>query len=524
MISSEMSKKILYNPDHQAMKTQVIRLETGDDLASIVDKVQFAKTQRILLVWETRKVTLNRQIDLVRLKRSLEAMGYQLAFVLYNPRLARTARDVGIPVFWSIRKAVRSEWARTAPTTTKLKPGTRNIADLRAEGVRVRRSTQAKEISGWARVFWILGGSIVLFIFAILVFPSGEIRIANPPIEQSIRIMVHASDRESAVRLTGYVPAYKNSLVLEGSASRPASGTIKVPDQAASGWVVFTNLQGEKIEIPQGTIVTTRGFHPFRYRLTSDCFLPEGIGNTAKGLIRAVEPGSEGNQLPNSLSLIEGDLSGLILVDNPTPISGGADISKPAPTLADRQALRTALLETLSKQVIEKMRGGLGPDHLTLEPSLRVGKILEESYTPASEIPAEVISLDIKAEFEISYIARKDLEDLATQVLEARLSKEITPIPQTLTINDLSQPVLDDLGGYAWEILATQTVIRVINPEEFPHNLVGIRLPVAQAQLREKLGDVQSASISVAPSWWPWTPLLPFRMHVEVLDHADIGG
>jgi len=51
------------------VKTQIITLESHDDLISVRDRLSWAKTPRILLVWaKYEKVTL-RQVDLKVLQR-----------------------------------------------------------------------------------------------------------------------------------------------------------------------------------------------------------------------------------------------------------------------------------------------------------------------------------------------------------------------------------------------------------------------------------------------------------------------
>ena len=62
------------------MKTQIITLESHDDLISVRDRMSWAKTPRILLVWpKYEKVTL-RQVDLKVLQRHASALGTHLVF------------------------------------------------------------------------------------------------------------------------------------------------------------------------------------------------------------------------------------------------------------------------------------------------------------------------------------------------------------------------------------------------------------------------------------------------------------
>src|SRR5215207_5653754 len=105
------------------MKTQIITLESHDDLISVRDRLSWAKTPRILLVWpKYEKVTL-RQVDLKILQRHASSLGAQLGLVTRARRVREDAEALHIPVFESTGEAQRvawpkprrRKWARHAP-------------------------------------------------------------------------------------------------------------------------------------------------------------------------------------------------------------------------------------------------------------------------------------------------------------------------------------------------------------------------------------------------------------------------
>jgi len=61
------------------MKTQVIQLDLHDDVTSVRDKMSWAKTPRILLVYPRRSHNLGRLLDLRLLQRHASILGAQLA-------------------------------------------------------------------------------------------------------------------------------------------------------------------------------------------------------------------------------------------------------------------------------------------------------------------------------------------------------------------------------------------------------------------------------------------------------------
>src|SRR5574338_1568365 len=101
------------------MKTQIITLESHDDLISVRDRMSWAKTARILLVWpKYAKVTL-RQVDLKVLQRHAASLGAQLGLVTRARRVRQDAQALRIPVFESTGQAQRVAWPRPRRTRTR---------------------------------------------------------------------------------------------------------------------------------------------------------------------------------------------------------------------------------------------------------------------------------------------------------------------------------------------------------------------------------------------------------------------
>jgi len=60
------------------VKTQIITLETHDDLISVRDRLSWAKTPRVLIVWPKYAKVALRFVDLKVLQRHAESLGSQL--------------------------------------------------------------------------------------------------------------------------------------------------------------------------------------------------------------------------------------------------------------------------------------------------------------------------------------------------------------------------------------------------------------------------------------------------------------
>ncbi|MDX1379438.1 MAG: hypothetical protein R3307_11355, partial [Anaerolineales bacterium] len=103
------------------MKTQIITLESHDDLISVRDRLSWAKTPRILLIWpKHEKITL-RQVDLKVLQRHAASLGAQLGLVTRERRVRADAEALGIPVFTSTGEAQRMAWPKVNRTRLQRK-------------------------------------------------------------------------------------------------------------------------------------------------------------------------------------------------------------------------------------------------------------------------------------------------------------------------------------------------------------------------------------------------------------------
>src|SRR5512143_2929590 len=85
------------------MKTQIITLESHDDLISVRDRMSWAKTPRILLVWPKYEKVL---------QRHALSLGAQLGLVTRAHRVRQDAEALKIPVFESTGQAQRVAWPK----------------------------------------------------------------------------------------------------------------------------------------------------------------------------------------------------------------------------------------------------------------------------------------------------------------------------------------------------------------------------------------------------------------------------
>jgi hypothetical protein len=165
------------------VKTKIITLESHDDLISVRDRMSWAKTPRILLVWpKYEKVTL-RLVDLKVLQRHASALGAQLGLVTRARRVRADAEELHIPVFESTGQAQRVSWPKLRRRRIAWHAPARN---LRLKRSQLPASEEAWRAHPAVRVSaFVLGVSAVLTLVALFI-PRAHITLTPVSRMQSV--------------------------------------------------------------------------------------------------------------------------------------------------------------------------------------------------------------------------------------------------------------------------------------------------------------------------------------------------
>src|ERR671918_2117052 len=119
------------------MKTQIITLESHDDLISVRDRMSWAKTPRILLVWPKYEKVMLRQVDLKVLQRHALFLGAQLGLVTRTRHVREEAEALRIPVFESTGQAQRVAWPKPRRRRWPRRAPRKNLLNERREQARI---------------------------------------------------------------------------------------------------------------------------------------------------------------------------------------------------------------------------------------------------------------------------------------------------------------------------------------------------------------------------------------------------
>jgi len=496
------------------MKTQVIQLDPHDDLTSVRDKMTWAKTDRILLVYPRRSRVLKRTLDLRLLQRHALFLGAQLAIVASSQDIRQSARELDIPLYKNASIAQRRTWQ--APSSLQLPVRRTSPVDLR----QMRAQTLPREgrwrgLLGIRLAFFTLAVVAVLALL-VLYFPSATVTLTPRTRMQSQVIAFSAGAQVTAVNPSGSLPAHLVSATLDGSKTAPVTGSIITPNTPAVGLARFRNLDIARLTIPSGTVIRTTTDPAIRFATTVDGVMPAGVAQTVDIPIQAVTAGASGNLPSGSLVAIEGSLGASLAVTNPSPTTGGTDHSAPVQTADDRTRLHDALVSAILDKCQAALPKSLSQGDVYFPGTLAVGQILSETYFPADGQTGPTLSLTMKVQCQAQYAQAADISTLAGLKLDAGLPGGFEPASKVAAALTSAPPVTDARGQTTWKMTVQRLTSARIDPVATMQMIQGRSLATAAQQLSHSLQLVAAPVIKVTPAWWPWLPVFPFRIAVLV--------
>ncbi len=494
------------------MKTQIITLESHDDLVSVRDKLSWAKTPRVLLVWpKYEKVTL-RVLDLKVLQRHADSLGSQLGLVTRRANVRRDAESLEIPVFDSTASAQKEVWPASAVRSTRIpKAPRRDLRKIRDE-VYEKEAAWRTSLSGRAAAFTV--GVMAVLTVAGLFVPRAVVTLYPEAQTQSAMIPVSAGESVESVSITGSVPARRLSVIVNAEQSLAIASEVALPSSRAKGIARFTNLTQSEVNIPAGTVIATASDVPVRYVTLHQTLLDPGTDQFVDIPIEALQPGANGNMPVNSIVVVEGEIGLSISVTNLNLISGGTDTVITGATDDDRAELREVVMDNLRRDAESKLRAQISPSDIFLPDTFEVLQVIEETYDPPVGEAGKTLTLKMQAESSARYVSAEDLKQLSLSTLDLSIPDGFQPSAAIL-FKPLTEPSTDTSRVTHFELDVSRTLLREMDESQV-FAVVRGRVPASiKDDLMTTLSLRQQPDISLAPSWWPWMPLIPFNISVE---------
>lgn len=490
------------------MKTQIITLESHDDLISVRDRLSWAKTPRILLVWpKYERITL-RQVDLRVLQRHASSLGAQLGLVTRQRRVREDAESLGIPVFESTGQAQRVAWPK--PRRRRL-PRHTPLKDLREKRNQLPAAEEAWRSHPAVRVGAFAMGVLAVLVLVALFIPRASVQLTPVSKTQSVSLPVVASPSVDAVFITGSVPLREKRIIVEGTQTVIVTGEGVIPQSKAKGAVEFRNLTQQEVTVPAGTVVQSE---TARFVTTEEGVVDAGVGKKLVLTIEAVDGGLVGNVDAETINVIEGRLGLSLSVINPEPVTGGRELPSVQASDDDRARVKELVMKMMEDDAREKLKGEVGPGDMLFEKTMRVSQILLEKYDLPPGAAGTKLTLLMRAEFSVQYADASDLSELAALAMNASLPLGFSPASGSLTIKPITTPLVASDGSVRWTMRVERRIVQQVDSTQVTSLIQGRGVRAAQSLLDETLPLANAPVITVSPSWWQWIPIVPFRISV----------
>ena len=491
------------------MKTQIITLESHDDLISVRDRMSWAKTPRILLVWPRyEKITL-RQVDLKVLQRHAASLGAQLGLVTRARRVRADAEALRIPVFESTGQAQRLAWPKPRRRKWTQRPPRK---DLREQREQIFVKEEEWRVHPVTRIGAFLLGVLSVLVLVALFIPRADVILHPQSKMQSLVLPVIAGPSVESVFITGSIPAREKRVIVEGTQSVVVTGEGVTPQSKARGVVTFRNLTQQAVTVPAGTVVRTAD--NLRFATIRGGEVAAGVDETIELPVEALESGRAGNVEAETIVILEGRLGLSLSIINPEPLTGGREIPSVQASDRDRARAKNVLMETLEDEASARLADEMKAGDVLFEDTFAVSQIISEVYDPPAGAAGTKLTLTMQVEFSTLYASAADLTELAGLALNASIPSRFAVTSDGLSLKPVTEPILNDDGFIRWTVRAERRIVQQISTMHVTQMIQGIRPAQAKTLLENSLPLRNAPDVKLSPSWWPWVPIVPFRISV----------
>jgi hypothetical protein len=445
-------------------------------------------------------------------------MGAQLALVTRDSEVRFHAQQMGIPVFHNLTHAEESPWEAGQPANV---PHHQNPNQHTLEQL---RKNIHPHVPKWVdhpviRIVCFGLSALALFILMIFILPSAKIILA-PQVEiQTMKFDLIADPALRVINLTtNNLPTYSKEVIVEGYDMLPASGSMIIPDKAATADLRFTNDSDHSVTLLPGTVVSTTGGDPVQFITLSNNEISIYPNKSIVVPARAIKPGLSGNLPANKLVIFEGNPGQELTVTNPNRTSGGTEAMVPSPINQDLKTLRDRLLSQLKQAAITEMQSILPFDDTLISPTMSMVETIEETSYPLVGEPGNQLELTLRVRFQSQVVSGESIRSLVTTALDSVTPAGYKPEPDSLEIDKITQPVRVPDGTFIWSVTAVRNLGVDIQDYQVLDLVKGVTVAKAKEQLSASLPLMEGVKIVLAPSWWPILPFLTMRIEVTRTD------
>lgn len=510
------------------MEATFIYLDEDDDIVSARDRLEWTDEPRIVLVVPAAERVLSERLDLALLRRHADQIGKEVGLISVDGEQRKLAREVGMPAFASMAVANgrrgRREWWRARAVAP---PGLEDdlllprIDDADRQEV-YRRLTPRAGWQTWllryAAIFLFFATLSLIFVATAYAVPGATITLKPLVRPLNVSRPVVADPQLANVSYSeASIPARLLAVTVNWRASVNTTGIIEIPDAPARGTVIFANLLAQPVTVPAGTRVRTSAGEPVTFQTIRTVELPDAIGGTAEVEVVAVKPGRSGNVAINQINRIEGPLSLQLEVRNLSPTEGGGVRQAAAVTTEDRERLRAQVLQFLQARAASEMESLLTTDEFLASESLRIGAILDETYSHFVDEQANQLTLEMRVELEGTAVDASQANGLVYQELATAVAEGYHLAPDSLRFRRGEVLNVDGEGRVNFMMNGEGIIAADLNLNELLDRIAGQKIDAATVYLYEQLPLRDYPAIRVRPNWFDRVPYLPERIRTQIV-------
>jgi hypothetical protein len=518
---------------------ETIYLSTEDDIVSTCDQLAWlAGGQRVLLVLpdalEDTAPPLAEWLDLVRLRRCAERLRLEIGLVTRDGAPRSQARALGIPAFRTVRagEAQGRRWWRgrrgwhqpTLPGAAVRLGESGSLKALPDDADRREMYRRMSPRPTWQRWLRHYVGILLFFLTAAVVAVTAAYAVPGatitfyPEVEEiSVERQIVADPQLESVNFSGAsVPGRVLAVTVSWQAEVETSGTQAVPDSPARGTVVFVNRQEEEVSVPVGTRVRTTTGTRQVFETVAAVVVPGVVGATAEAQVVAATPGPAGNVAANLINRVEGTLALQLEVRNLEPLSGGGDRDVAAVTEADRERLRSQVLQFLQAQAAVEMQALLRPGEFLARDSIQLGHVLQETYSHFPGELSERVALELRAELVGTAVDASQANGLVYEAIAESVRPGYELVPDSMQFRPGDVLGVDGQGRVTFNMIGEAQIAASLALDEPLQAIAGQETGIAMAYLYEQLPLRTYPSARVFPDWFGRIPYLPVRIRAEI--------
>ena len=481
----------------------------------------WAQTDRILLVLPTheRDRLFKRQLDLLLIQRHAATLGAKLALVTDVPRISDYADTLGIPVFDSMDDSHLRPWRSRRPVFPKREERTTAPPES-------LKPPPPKPLPAWLTSRWItLSSRAIISIIAVseviimlaLTVPSAEITIKPQGQTINIPLTLIADQSQIETDFSNHrIPARVASITLSTNVEVITTGSTPEATARAGGNVTFTNLTAQPVRIPAGTALRTTSGTPIRFVTQKDVTLEAQRGSSANAPVLAIEPGPPGNVGAGLINSIEGPLAAQAAVVNVEAMKGGEVKKVASVTEADRKNAREQALNDLKQRGYSQLLAQLKEGEFAPQSSLRVIKIVSETYDHFVDEKADRLKLELRAEVGLTVVNERMAFAVGQKEIEWRLGDALALAPSSVSFTRDEKATSDDAGRIKFGIVAKANASAAIDLEAIKQTARWQPVEQVGNLLYDKYPLNARPEIKLFPSWFQRMPWLAWRIDVVI--------